>query len=344
MNEKLQKICEGVLEDENESKKFMELETFDDMYEYFKEKVPELTEEEFDDFIYEILESYAELNEQEPELVTESLNQVAGGVNLAKLSKQIVSGALALTSLSSIGMVAAKSPYARSDYQSYKSSKKHYKKSKGFFPKAVKWMERHKLLVAGVSLAAATGTVFAVKYLLSDKEEGSVTNSEITKIANRLAPYVNDLLRDHRAESMTKELDDLRRSLEEELARLSSNQPYYRISLVKTSRGENTYMLAISGEQQPLWKDIPSIKASLLRIRSDLETVWKANSGVEMILNDAIIDYVKTPGAAKLNAVDISKLKKELAKRDKSGNASAILRFNEYRSSLINAIDKLLNI
>ncbi len=96
MNEKLQKILEGVLQDEAESSRFAELKTVDDMYAYFVEKIPELSEEDFDDFIVEMMDGFAEDEESMKNIDVNSLADVAGGANLRT---KLASGTLAVLSL-----------------------------------------------------------------------------------------------------------------------------------------------------------------------------------------------------------------------------------------------------
>lgn len=106
MDEKLKEICQQILRDEAESEKFMSLQTPEEMYAYFQAKIPELSEDEFDSFIVEVLDSYEDAQTNSPELVTDMLDKVSGGMSLPKLSKQLMSGALAVISLSPAAMAA----------------------------------------------------------------------------------------------------------------------------------------------------------------------------------------------------------------------------------------------
>lgn len=190
MNEKLQKVCEEILQNETESKKFKELKTPEEMYAYFKEKVPNLSEEEFDSFIAEILEQYSDEQENSSKNVSDSLGKVAGGVMLNKLSKKMLSGVLALTSLLPVAASATntKSDHNASSFsafdEEFDGEYEAHSKSNGTFKKITNWIKNHKLLITGVTLAGIVATVLTVRHFRNKPEkEGTKSLSSVGDIA-----------------------------------------------------------------------------------------------------------------------------------------------------------------
>ena len=188
MNEKLQKVCEEILQNETESKKFKELKTPEEMYAYFKEKVPNLSEEEFDSFIAEILEQYSDEQENSSKNVSDSLGKVAGGVMLNKLSKKMLSGVLALTSLLPVAASATntKSDHNASSFSAFDEEfdreYESHSKSNGTFTKIKNWIKNHKLLTAGVTLAVIVASALTIRHFTKkDKEEIGKTQSAAYK-------------------------------------------------------------------------------------------------------------------------------------------------------------------
>ena len=171
MNEKLQETCEEIFRNETESKKFMKLSTPEEIYAYFKTKIPELTEEEFDDFISKILNSYSDMQENEPELLSSALESVAGGASFGKFSKQMVSGAMALLSLAPATMATNARP-ARVGGSSSQIAEEYTIKRKGTFSKIKDWIKEHKLLIVGGTLAlVVAGSWAAYRYYFGQEKE-----------------------------------------------------------------------------------------------------------------------------------------------------------------------------
>lgn len=97
MKEGLNKIFEIILNDEKEANKFLAIQTIEEMYEYFKYKIPNLTENEFDDYLSEVLERYENNIQNNLQKIDKgNLDKVAGGRNLIK---KLSASALAATSL-----------------------------------------------------------------------------------------------------------------------------------------------------------------------------------------------------------------------------------------------------
>lgn len=95
MNEKLHEIFEEILNDESEAEKIMEMQDGYELYEYLKNKLPNLSLEEFESFVTDIANQY-ESDQKSIQSIDESeLENVAGGVNFGK---KFAAGMLTLAS------------------------------------------------------------------------------------------------------------------------------------------------------------------------------------------------------------------------------------------------------
>lgn len=95
MNKKLIKILERILEDDNEKNRLMKIETFDEAYEFFKNKIPDLTYNEFNESLIEMFREVDIQEENVKALDKNILESIAGGKNLGK---KFTSGMLAFIS------------------------------------------------------------------------------------------------------------------------------------------------------------------------------------------------------------------------------------------------------
>ena len=221
MEKKLCKICEDILKDESKIKEFTEIETVDEMYEYFLKQIPNLSEEEFDDFVFDALENYEKIQDVSNLIGDNALENVAGGLNL---TTKIASGVLALTSLfaSTVGAtsempsnmnpsvntsasknlnatepIKTESPEKGSDNTSFFS--KYFNKEKlnniklkvsDKFKKTKNWIKNHKLLVSGVTVAILAAPVIYsnIRYAKPRNLTGNVvgeTDAEISKYSTK---------------------------------------------------------------------------------------------------------------------------------------------------------------
>ena len=103
MKEQLYEICKSILGSEEEAEKFRKMKTVDAMYEYFLGKVPELSKEEFEDFIIDILEKNKKSQETPNAIDDDALENVAGGFNMGTKLASAGLAAMALFSGASVG-------------------------------------------------------------------------------------------------------------------------------------------------------------------------------------------------------------------------------------------------
>ena len=108
MYEKLQKVCGEILSDETKTKEFLAMSSIEEMYNFFKSKIPNLSTSEFDDFIVELLENYERMQLEGTTIDDEMLQNVSGG---AKFGSKITAASLALL----MGMPAGGAPALATD-------------------------------------------------------------------------------------------------------------------------------------------------------------------------------------------------------------------------------------
>lgn len=213
MKEKLFEICEDILKDDSKNKEFEKIQTMDEMYEYFHKQIPDLSADEFDDFVVTAFEN-CEKTQNIPE---DTLADVAGGLNWGT---KITSGALALASFfaPAIGATSGTNnntnpPISISAYKnlnnvssatltntkdiSSQSSISITQKLSSIkstvsekFKKTKNWMKNHKLIVAGATMAILSAPLIYsnIKYASPRKlAEGVVgeTDAEISKYNTR---------------------------------------------------------------------------------------------------------------------------------------------------------------
>ena len=167
MKEKLYEVCEKILESEKETEEFLSYETLDELYGYFLGKLPELTKDEFEKFICEVLDSYAKEQENIEKVKSESLEQVSGGA--FSVRTKVASGVLALMSMFPVAGAAnvKKSGVDAGTVKSVSLKEQVEKESPGVFQKIKAWVKAHPKLTIGLSIAAVTlltaGGVYAYK-------------------------------------------------------------------------------------------------------------------------------------------------------------------------------------
>lgn len=188
---------------EAEFEKFIKLETTEEVYAYFKEKIPNLSEEEFDDFIAGILNSYSDIQEKEPKLVSDVLNQVAGGVRLRKLSRQLATGAMAVASLFPTSASAKKASIINQHEEISKSDQsytnKEYNivgKEKSAFHRIKKWMSKNKKFMFGsIAAVIALGVLCKIgSNVNEERHEAKSEDSKEIKIKNKSKVTVDKII------------------------------------------------------------------------------------------------------------------------------------------------------
>lgn len=255
MDERFEKICTEVMQDEKESKRFMKLNTPEEMYNYFKEKIPDISEEEFDDFIVEVLETYEKEQGTIKPIDPNSLDDIAGGINL---KGKILSGALAFMSAFSPMVGAANtqqnvSPSAPSTITQNLNEQNLLKsQTSNKFSKFTNWVKKHPVISAGVTLAVVVSSVFVVKKIVDSKKSNkslgaadravdSKNKTQEEAVITTHTEPVKPIETDTRKEENTKIREELSAFVEKDIPDYSS---------VKTDNPDNDFTGAIDGMRE----------------------------------------------------------------------------------------------
>ena len=166
---KVEKIVEEIMQDEEEIRELLSKESIEDLYEFFLTKDRTLTEEEFDNEVYDILEYYSKnIDRGSKELEESEIEQIAGGKG-DFIKKSI---ALPLTALT-LGFGMGPSTYAlNSDVPVKENTKTTFsdklKKlvnrstdaTKRKFNQISGWMSKNKDTVSKMAVASAGALLF----------------------------------------------------------------------------------------------------------------------------------------------------------------------------------------
>ena len=128
MHKKIQEVLENILQDKNETDKFLKMESADEVYDYFVEKISNLSEEEFENFMIDTLKTYIHEQGKTQKLDPDALSNVSGGVSLPK---RFAAGVISILTLmpSASGLETSKSipDKAPSYFSIAKDNAKHVK-------------------------------------------------------------------------------------------------------------------------------------------------------------------------------------------------------------------------
>ena len=160
MKEKIYSVCEKIFQDENEKNKFLSFEKLDDMYDYFSKEIPDLSVEDFDEFISEVLENYFNDKTYVAKLDDNDLENLSGGLSAkARIPAALMSLALLLPSASA----TSKTAYGISNnFQSMSEVLSKESEVPSAYQRTKAWVKSHRKLLAG----AAIVTVLAGGLLL----------------------------------------------------------------------------------------------------------------------------------------------------------------------------------
>lgn len=201
MNKEFEAICKEILENKEEAQKLAELQTPEEMYAYFKAKMPSLSEEEFDSCIAEALEAYSYASETQPELVTELLGEVSGGSGLQKLSKKLMSGALALTAIAPAAMAT---DGQRSSTPTVGSVAVSSSSQQGVMAKIKRWVKNHKTVSILLGAAATAGLTLLIEHQVVNRFR-KTDDKEKEPVSPKIQELVDAMFAD---EEFKKQIDD----------------------------------------------------------------------------------------------------------------------------------------
>ena len=169
MKEKLYEICEEILGSEEETKKFASYETLEELYEYFLNKLPNLTKDEFEEFICEALDSYEKGKESLGKIDENDFGSVSGGANLRQKFTAGMLGLMSmLTAVPGVGATNGSNVETPSGVSETKSIKTKISET---FGRVKNWVKKHPKLTAGITVGAVIlAGVGAFLKIKSDKK------------------------------------------------------------------------------------------------------------------------------------------------------------------------------
>lgn len=162
---KVERITEKIIENEQEIKELMSKQSIEDLYEFFLTKDSTLTEEEFDNEVYDILEYYSKNMSMSLEKLGESeTEQIAGGKSdFIKKSLSASLCALMLTSgINVSASTASVNPFSQKAVSVWNNKKQDFI---NFGKKIKTWVAKNKkaLIITGsVTAAVIAGIIIAV--------------------------------------------------------------------------------------------------------------------------------------------------------------------------------------
>ena len=108
--EKLQEICKEILSNEIKTKEFLAMRSIEEIYDFFKSKIPDLSISEFDSFIAGLLEkcNYGQL--EVASVDSEMLKSISGGKRNMKLVPKLTLASLAMLTSLYAGSAMAEGP------------------------------------------------------------------------------------------------------------------------------------------------------------------------------------------------------------------------------------------
>lgn len=166
MNKKFEKVCEEIIENEEKTKKFMKIKNPDEMFIYFAKEIPGLSEEEFDDFIVEILETYTKEKEIIESINPNILDNVSGGANL---KNKLIAGGISFLSMLYPVVGATNTQQSAPPSSQTIVAENTNKQNSSKFSKFKKWIKDHPFISSGVTLAAVVASAFAIKKVIDKK-------------------------------------------------------------------------------------------------------------------------------------------------------------------------------
>lgn len=193
---KVEKITEEVIENEQEVKELLSKQSIEDLYEFFLAKDSTLTEEEFNDEVYDILEYYLKnISKEIKKLEENETKQIVGGKS--DIIKKSLSASLCLLTLTS-GINASASPTSVNPSSQKAVSvwnNKKQEKSVTFGEKIKAWVKKNKkaLIITGsVTAAVIAGIIITVVVYKHKKNVEQPKNSINVPINQRPAEQSNN--------------------------------------------------------------------------------------------------------------------------------------------------------
>ena len=267
MKEKIYQVCEEMLKNEEEAKKFASYESLDELYEYFLSKLPGLTKDEFEEFICEALDNYAKEKENVNKIGEGDLGGVSGGA--FDLKTKLTAGALAfMAAMSAIPGMNAANVDNVGEAQSISQTKSVKTKISDTFGRVKSWVKEHPGLTTGIALGTAvlvgTGIFLGVRHSRKAKDSnvGGVAKPTDNKENKESEKRVDEDIRKSNPAEEDKKHEDAKSPLEKQVLAFEE----------KCNKVINA--CKVLAEQTPTEKEFVKYKVSLAKSKGDIQGLF----------------------------------------------------------------------
>ncbi len=346
-------IFEKIVNDKEKTDKFLEIETMDEIYDYFLKQIPDLSKTEFDNFITEMLEKSELLQNfsENTKIDDNTLKTVSGGFNLGT---KITASMLAFMSfLPSAGATqSTKNSYgnmgkiSQSITQNLKSAKNVLvNKISNAYTKTKDWIIKHPKLSAGIGLAALVLSSFVTYKLVKKHSEKKQKKIEIQNTYNTFRSlYLKNNLGNFEPENFkTSDLSNLEDTINSQFNNLPNDiknkleKEKNYISLVCNIQKATKKLDNMSGEELIGSMGVIAQNAANFDQKFKISNFKNYDQTLQKYAKDQLIDYSEILGNKTKNA--LSKAVDPKTKIETCKNLLKIL--DEY---FTNSFDGILNL
>lgn len=204
---KVERITEKIIENEQEIKELMSKQNIEDLYEFFLAKDSTLTEEEFDNEVYDILEYYSKnMSMSLKELEESETEQIAGGKS-GFIKKSLSASLCALTLTSGINVsasTASVNPFSQKAVSVWNNKKQDFI---NFGKKIKTWVAKNKkaLIITGSVTAAVIAGIIITVVVYKNKKNVKQPKDNVNVPIKQTVGQPNNKSEQQNAEQLKKD-------------------------------------------------------------------------------------------------------------------------------------------
>ena len=204
---KVERITEKIIENEQDIKELMSKQSIEDLYEFFLTKDSTLTEEEFDNEVYDILEYYSKNMSMSLEKLGESeTEQIAGGKS-GFIKKSLSASLCALMSTSGINVsasTASVNPFSQKAVSVWNNKKQDFI---NFGKKIKTWVAKNKkaLIITGSVTAAVIAGIIITVVVYKNKKNVKQPKDNVNVPIKQTVGQPNNKSEQQNAEQLKKD-------------------------------------------------------------------------------------------------------------------------------------------
>ena len=204
---KVERITEKIIENEQGIKELMSKQSIEDLYEFFLAKDSTLTEEEFDNEVYDILEYYSKnMSMSLKELEESETEQIAGGKS-GFIKKSLSASLCALMSTSGINVsasTASVNPFSQKAVSVWNNKKQDFI---NFGKKIKTWVAKNKkaLIITGSVTAAVIAGIIITVVVYKNKKNVKQPKDNVNVPIKQTVGQPNNKSEQQNAEQLKKD-------------------------------------------------------------------------------------------------------------------------------------------